>query len=93
MRLINDIQTRVLLINTIIQNFDGFISLNRISTNPLEHHFGLMRDMSNFKHDFDTYIKMEVKRTNMKEISFRNVIECTGSQYTTCILCLFWFLC
>ena len=74
MRLINDIQTTVLSINTIIQNFDGLISLNRISTNPLEHHFGLMRDMSHYKHDFDTYIQMEIKSKIMNDIE-KNVIS------------------
>lgn len=65
---INGIQTTVLSINSIIHNFDGLISLNRISTNPLEHRFGLMRDMSNYKHAYDTFIKMEIKNLIMKDI-------------------------
>lgn len=44
-RLIDDIlTTAIYTINSIINNYERLISLNRIGTNPLEHHFGLLKN-------------------------------------------------
>ena len=59
LNLINDYLVTILTINTVINTLAGPISLNMIGTNPLEHHFGLLRLKCKYKHDFETISRNE----------------------------------
>ena len=67
-RLIDDLLTTVLSINTCLNTFSGVVSLNRIGTNPLEHHFGLLRIRCHFNHSYEKFIKEEAKINVLHEI-------------------------
>lgn len=68
MNLIDDLISTGLVINSILNNFYGLVSLNRIGTNPLEHHFGLLRIRCKFQHNFDRFIREEKKVELLSEI-------------------------
>ena len=59
--LIDDMLATILTINTLLKTKTGIVSLNRMGTNPLEHHFGLLRINSKFKHNFENLIKQQRK--------------------------------
>lgn len=59
--LIDDMLSTIITINTIMKNYIGPISMNRIGTNPLEHHFGLLRMKAKFKHDWENILRNEKK--------------------------------
>lgn len=59
--LVNDTLVTCLSILSIIKHSDGIIRLNRIGTNPLEHHFGLLRIKSKYNDDFNTLLQSEIK--------------------------------
>ena len=61
LNLIDDLLTTTLSINTVLNSNYDVISLYRIGTNPLEHHFGLIRLRCKFKHDFEKFVEEEVK--------------------------------
>ena len=62
--LIDDILTTILTINSILNQYHEKLSLNRIGTNPLEHHFGLLRMRCKYKHNFNNILQNE-KRINI----------------------------
>lgn len=76
--LMDDLITTLLTLNTIICTQTGAVSLNRIGTNPLEHHFGLLRLRSKYKHNFENMIKqqnkIELMKTMEKEMT-ANIIK------------------
>ena len=65
-RITNDIIVTCAVLNSIINAVKGTISLNRIGSNPLEHHFGLMRIRSKYNDDIEHYINSE-KESNILE--------------------------
>ena len=67
-RIINDLLTTIISINSVINNFEGSVSLNRIGTNPLEHHFGLLRLRCKFNHSFSNFVEEECKVKLLHEI-------------------------
>lgn len=73
LRLINDIESTALTINSIINNEAGLISLNRIGTNPLEHHFGLLRIRSKYHHTFERFLNEEKKVSILHEIEMMTI--------------------
>ena len=58
-KLIDDMLSTILTINYVIQTFVGEVSLNRIGTNPLEHHFGLLRVGVKYHHYYENMVKSE----------------------------------
>lgn len=75
--LIDDLMTTAITINSIINNIAGVILLNRIGTNPLEHHFGLIRLMCHFQHNFEKFVREEQKvkiLDEIKQITIGNII-------------------
>ena len=66
--LINDTIATCLTILSIINQFEGRLSLNRIRTNALEHHFGLLRIKSKYNDDFDTLFSSESKTQILSDI-------------------------
>lgn len=67
-QIISDLLTTILSINTCLNTFSGLVSLNRIGTNPLEHHFGLMRLRSKFDHSYENFLQEESKVKVLHEI-------------------------
>ena len=66
--LINDLLSTLITLNTIINTKTGIVSLNRIGTNPLEHHFGLLRLNSKFKHNYENFLKQQKKAEMLKAV-------------------------
>lgn len=64
----NDLISACLNINSFVNLYKGNINLNRLGSNPIEHHFWLMRLKAKFKHSFDVFIKNEFKVKLMKNI-------------------------
>ena len=60
-KIIHDIMSTIISLDSIINNYSGDISLNRIGTNPLEHHFGLLRLKCQYNHEFENIILNEEK--------------------------------
>ena len=58
-KLIDDLVVTIMSIKTIIQNHEGALSLNRLGTNPIEHHFGLLRIRSKYKNEILTLLTQE----------------------------------
>ena len=84
LNLIDDLLTTSLSINTVLNSNYDVISLNRIGTNPLEHHFGLIRLRCKFKHDFEKFVEEEVKIKIIDEIekmTIGNLIQQRKSSY------------
>ncbi|KAK8883713.1 hypothetical protein M9Y10_042811 [Tritrichomonas musculus] len=84
LNLIDDLLTTTLSINTVLNSNYDVISLNRIGTNPLEHHFGLIRLRCKFKHDFEKFVEEEVKIKIIDEIekmTIGNLIQHRKSSY------------
>ena len=67
-RISKDLLTTILAINTVINNFEGLVSLNRIGTNPLEHHFGLLRIRCKYDHSYNNFIEEESKAKFLHEL-------------------------
>ena len=67
-KLVNNLLTTIISINTRLNLFKGSVSLNRIGTNPLEHHFGLLRIRSHFEYTFTNFIQEEAKVKVLHEI-------------------------
>ena len=94
-RIIEDLKATCITINSIINAVDGTISLNRIGSNPLEHHFGLMRIRSKFNDDINRLLLSEAQSTILENIereiignlikkrksSFGDVISLNGNLY------------
>ncbi len=57
----DDMISTCISINSFINLYKGNINLNRLGSNPIEHHFGLMRLKAKFKHNLDVFIKNEYK--------------------------------
>ena len=81
--LINDIISTAISINSVINGFQGTVSLNRIGTNPLEHHFGLLRIRCKFNHNFEKVTKEETKLKVLHEIEKETVGNAIHSRKAT----------
>ena len=84
LNLIDDLMTTTLSINTVLNGNYDIISLNRIGTNPLEHHFGLIQLRCKFKHDFKKFIEEEAKIIIIDEIekmTIGNLVHHRKSSY------------
>ena len=84
LNLIDDILTTTLSINLILNRNYGIISLNRIGTNPLEHHFGLIRLRCKYKHDYDQFVKKEVEVEilhQIEKITIGNLVQHRKNSY------------
>ena len=52
--------------------------LNRIGTNPLEHHYGLIRLLCHFQHNFEKFVNAEQKvkiLDEIKQMTIGNIIS------------------
>lgn len=67
-QMIDDVISTCVSINSFLALFSGNICLNRLGTNALEHHFGLMRLKAHYKHSYDEYIENEVKTKILEKI-------------------------
>lgn len=67
-QMIDDLISTCVSINSFIELFSGSICLNRLGTNALEHHFGLMRLKAHYKHSYDAYLENEVKTKMLEKI-------------------------
>lgn len=54
-----------------INTFKCRICLNRIGTNPLEHHFGLLRINSKNNDDFETLLSAETKAQILDDLEYQ----------------------
>lgn len=59
--LINDTLVTCITILSIMKQSIGNVRLNRVGTNPVEHHFGLLRIKSKYNDDFNTLLTSETK--------------------------------
>ena len=66
--ILNDMMCSLITINSILNNIKGTVSLNRVGSNPLEHHFGLLRIRCKFDHRYSNFIKQEAKVNAFHEI-------------------------
>ena len=66
--LIDDYLATIITIDSIINRYNGLLCLNRIGTNPLEHHFGLLRTRAKYRDDFDTIVIQQSKLQILEEI-------------------------
>lgn len=76
----DDLISTCLSINSFINLYNGNINLNRLGSNPIEHHFGLMRLKAKFKHSFDVFIKNEFKVKLMEKIESEIVHNLVSSR-------------
>ena len=69
-----DLMASILTVNSIINQINGFVSLNRIGSNPLEHKFGLLRIRSKYKNSitklFNEASKVEIMNHIEKSVFF-----------------------
>lgn len=59
------------------------MSLNRIGTNPLEYHFGLLRIRCKFQHNFDRFVHEEKKVELLDEIEKMTIDNIVSSRKKT----------
>ena len=83
MNLIDDLISTGLVINSVINSCYGLVSLNRIGTNPLEHHFGLLRIRCKFQHNFDRFVHEEKKVELLDEIEKMTIENIVSSRKKT----------
>ena len=76
----DDMISTCISINSFINLYKGNINLNRLGSNPIEHHFGLMRLKAKFKHTFDVFIKNEYKIKLMERIESEIVHNLVNSR-------------
>lgn len=70
--------TTKITINSVINNIVGVILFNRIGTNALEHHFGLILIICHYQHNFEKFAKSEQKvkiLNEIEQITIGNVIS------------------
>ena len=94
-KFIDDLLTTVISINTILIYYNDTLSMNRLGTNPIEHHFGLLRLKAKYKNSFSDIINSEKKIGILREIeqrmlnnlvsgrkkSFGSIISLNGNDY------------
>lgn len=56
--------------------------MNRISTNPLEHHFGLLRIRCKFDHSFKNFVKEATKVKVLHEIERETIFNLIPSRHS-----------
>ena len=65
---IDDVLSTIISIDSFINSFVGEVCLNRIGTNPLEHHFGLLRIKCKYKNDWENILTTQSKISILRDI-------------------------